>query len=307
MECIELADGKYKRLPWPEYYLEKPKPTSNDPNNPSAGGTELVKEYPGASPSESVRDWGEVEFIEEMYKALSRFTTDIQLTLQGQEAASEAFIATPMLVKIDNKWLFSENNTPVDLFNYLMAKIMIMIYHNGLLFKQTDYQVRQNKDGIFDYFIANMITLLFPPDDPPINAYNTIGAINGLFDKLIDNNGAALKDYLTNNATEINSLILELFNKQDNIFVPEHRYFVATEKLPTETVKTKYLETNNTTGKATTYQMAPSGLPYHPKAIQVLNLFDFNAETMVNDINTKALIFTNTYATADGDLFITRK
>ena len=171
-----------------------------------------------------------------------------------------------------------------------------------------DSNVLDTEEGVYGYFIKNMVEHLFPEDNLPENTYSTVGSLKTITSDLLANFNDEIKKILSDDTNGLNELIKGLFKEKDNLLVAGHLFNINSKRLPTDFVKENYLKTKNTSGKPTTYKMSPMGLIFHPKALEALDLFAFNSTTTIQDKDTEALIFTNnTLLRGADDIFIARK
>ena len=323
-EAIENA-GKMYRLPWPEYYTKKTNQIVGGGVNPPtllSSGEEFIKEYPGNSPTENIRNWGEVKFVDAMYDALKKYTMEMNLAVEGKDVLSEIFIASPLNVPVDTRLYNIENNTNDGIMNNMIAQILLMLYHNGILYKTTNEKSRIDNNGIYSYFVTNIVNNIFTPDKQPKNLFQMVGLLQGTVSQLITIDG--FRSYMNKNGADINEIIGRAFEGKTTVadkygnttridnWVSPHSYYVPDKWFPPKTgtsFNETYLKTEVDPHTTVPYHMAPNGVKFNPKALSALHLCAFNTATSLTTeefgASTTALIFTNEFDT--DDMFITRK
>jgi hypothetical protein len=311
-DVVESGSGFY-RLPWPEFYRVSAQ--TDDIDQVVVGsGNSYVREYPGVSPKEKIRNWGEVKFIDAMYAAMAKFTMEMNLGFSDTTAGGGVFITSPLCVPIDSSFHTIQGNTPLQVLNKFIAKVLLMLYHNGLLYRQTDTHNRIDTDGIYSYFINHMVDDLFAPERDLPDITILIGALKEITAGFttIDNYQTymAKQDGGTPNSTNIDSYIYGAFASQFNLFVVPHNFNVPDKWLPDDNFAKKYmLMKDDQVGTKISYRMAPNGVLYNPKALEVLKLYNFDNYTKLGEDQQDvcALMFTNDYYGGADDIFITRQ
>lgn len=331
-EIVEYDDkGNYWRLPWPEYYNTSTSSIGysgySGTQTFQTGDREYIKDYPGNSTNPEVRGWGEVKFIDEMYEAIHHLRQQIGLAEMGLEYWREVFVPSPLVLRrtvdgsMDN-FFFTTEGDYAKVVNKILAEILMTIFHNGLLYKQTIPTNTIDSGGVYDYFVTNIITSLFASDQVGSDVLKLIKLLQNTFGTM--GSLAGYQTYMEKNANSVNAILSSSFSDQTDKRILEAYYYAVGDKyLPTPEMKTKYLDVRSVQAVAMTdpdaLTMSPMGVKYHPKALTAFNgttdndgLFAFNTPTEVvtGDVGsstktTNALIFTNNYQ--KDDIFITRQ
>lgn len=285
-EVVEIESGKYRRLPWPEFY-------ALDKDNVGH-----VKGYPGNGTAEQQK-WGEVKFIDEMYKASNLIHDHLAQTQDGTISRSKLFLLTPLSEPNLLGNLSATKDIPPNVMNRLYQQILDMVFHNGLLYRSMD---EENQATIYDIMIKNVINLML--EDLKLSTNG--GVLLNLLKSQLAANTLALTTFINKDITAFDNAEIGLGSSIENHlkFVDKpHTYesisTFAAGNSDFDKFKTIYKSKNDKK------ELGISKLNYLPEWGKSLNLFDFNTITLINGQPTTALTFTNNYY--QDDMFITRK
>ncbi len=300
-EVLEVTSGSYRRMPWPEFY--KP-----DTKNDNTGG--MLKSYPGDGNAEQM-SWGEVDFIDEMYKAVELLHQELaSVWNNGAQTLTSIFLLTPLTVsspptQLGN--LSSLNDDPTTIVNRLCQQILDAVYHNGYLYK-TMSEASLYENGIYDIMVKNVINIMLEELKGNDKGSTTLGLLKSTFSspKGICTAGK-LSEYMNKNidafygADEIQASSI----KNHLTFINEPHSYQSLASFNTGNedftkFQTKYKELPNSSN------MGVEQLTYSPAWGELLDLLQFNTTTDVNGTATAAATFTNNYRQGE-DIFITRK
>jgi len=291
-EVIEKAVGDYRRMPWPEFY----EPAKND------GG--LVKAYPGSGNSEQM-SWGEVEFIDEMYKASELLHNSLaESWVSSAESATNIFLLTPLTVPDLLGNLSISKTDPVTVLNRLFQQILDSVFHNGLLYKNMK-ESDLFQSGIYDIMVKNVVALMNAELKSNENGWNTL---NLLKNQLISiSNSKQMADYISKNADAFDK---EYINKGSSIanhlkFVTTAHSYVSAQTFSAGNADFDHFK-DIYKGDGDKNKFGVQELPYLGAWESTLDLTSFNTTTLVAGQPTAALTFTNNYLEPAGDIFITR-
>lgn len=291
-EVIQNALGDYRRMPWPEFYERE------------NSGDGLVKAYPGNGTSEQ-QLWGEVEFIDEMFKASQRLGESLNEAWNGGvESAKNVFLLTPLSVPDLLPNLNTSKTDPVTFINRLFQQILDCVFHNGLLYKNMkDGDLFQ--DGIYDIMMKNVIKLINEELKSTNNGWNTLNLLKNQLASV--SSSTKLAEYVNRNMSafdkEPSMKGSSISNHLKFIYSP-HGYSSSTSfntgNADFDHFKTIYR------GSGDKNKFGIQQLPYLGSWESTLDLTSFNTPTKLIDSPTSALTFTNNYLEQSGDIFITR-
>lgn len=303
VEYVELGMNKFYRMPWPEYY------------NTDANGIK-VKDFPGNSGVIEIRKWGEVDFINEMYAAIDRLNKDLSSGVFGNIPGGDTYVATPLLLNpfrltTMEKMVGTVNNNENEIINHILEQVITTIFHSGILYRPiSDSNKLATGDpkvaGIYAIMINNMFKIIGEELKTTTNGTNIAGALGGIMSTISD--VQSLRAYAIDK--KYPNLISGDYSfkpmEANATKMPQHYFSVIRDASSGDGFnRFKEIYLKNNTVDAADYKMSPSQLRYHPKALEILDLFAYNIRTDIGGIETAAATFTNNYPT--NDMFITRQ
>lgn len=301
-EVLEVTSGSYRRMPWPEFY--KP-----DTKNDVSGG--MLKSYPGDGNAEQM-SWGEVEFIDEMYKAVELLHQELaSVWSNGVGTLTNVFLFTPLTVSsppVQLGNLSTLTADPMTIVNRICQQILDAVYHNGYLYK-TMSDASLYESGVYDIMAKNAVSVMIEELKGSDKGLITLSAVktklltlsvpdgvskSGLSKYINDSDGA----FYGAEETQASSI------KNHLKFIDEPHSYQSLASFNTGNAdftnfQTKYKEQANSSA------MGVEQLTYSAAWGELLDLLQFNTTTDVKGVATAAATFTNNYRQGE-DIFITR-
>lgn len=292
-EIYQIGGNAYRRLPWPEYYYDARK-----------GYGEPIKNFPGNDlGNPDVKDWGEVLFINEMYRAFERAKTFIeQEGVTGGQGVNEVFVWTPFSIPV-GKNLVPAGKDHITRVREALERMLCGVFHNGIVYKALDPAKRADmmNEWVKNDLEDTINSLINSTDQGAFNAFKSLWSTD--WEVLMNRMKSPSPVGFPNEYQILENIGHATYSSTPFApvgYVASHDYKVRSSAVPALPVMSAYNNIVNTQAKT----IGVNPLPVDPTKLMTLNIYDVNTPTMLGDIPVSPLSFTNNY-TLD-DIFLCR-